>query len=154
MCDILILVVLCINLAKSVKAKNRSPVGYVFMTIAIFLFFECSGIGAGVALAIASNVPGDEEAQMFIIGGVIVGVIAGAAIPALIVHSLSDLTPDYGRLDPERSDWDARYSRRRLGGDPPRDPDVDRDRNPGSQDITGDPNKPRRDDGDQGYKYE
>jgi hypothetical protein len=133
MCDLIILVVLCVKIAKAAREKGRSAVGYVFLLLGLFLGGEISGLILGVVIAIGMAGGREEPSRLIVAGFGLVGAVIGAVIAFSIVNHLSDLRDDYPLrergLDFDDRNWRDQEQFRRFN-EPDRRPRDDANRDP------------------------
>jgi hypothetical protein len=140
MCEIVIVIVLCIVLHNKVKAKGRSSVGYIFLLIGLWIAGEIAGAILGVILT--GGIGGGGEPELLpIMGCALAGAAVGAVATFIIVNSLSDVRDEEIPLRDrgfDDRDWRERedYRRRFAPGserddyskEPPRQPENEDDR--------------------------
>lgn len=133
MLEILILIVLCRNIAAKARAKGRSGGGFGCLLVALWFGCEFAGMVAAVVISMAMNGGGEPELGLVVVCG-----LAGGAVGALIAFGIVGAirpVPRYGdyddyddrdRDDPDRDDRDDRDGDER--DDRPRRRDRDNDR--------------------------
>lgn len=115
MLEILILIVLCRNIAAKARAKGRSGGGFGFLLVVLWI---CGEVGGGIVGLVAATALGggdDGPEILLILGGMLGGAILGAVIAFAIVGSIAPATPA-GRYDDD-DDYDDRPRRARPRDD-------------------------------------
>ena len=87
MLEIIVLVYLCRWVASTCREKGYRPVGYVFMTIGLWVIFEFIGAFVGIIVATKTHFGGIWISYV----GAIFGALIGGGASALIVSSFKSL---------------------------------------------------------------
>jgi len=90
MLEILLVVYLGKKMAALMRQKGRSPTGYVFMLVGMWLGGEILGMVLGMMLMGAADGP-----NLSIYGLAIVGAVIGAGLAFLIAKSLAPVGPAF-----------------------------------------------------------
>jgi hypothetical protein len=106
MLEIIVLIVLGKSIARIVRAKGRSPVGYVVTLIGFWFGFELAGGVVGVIVSLIVY-PNEDPALIILLPIAWLGAAFGAGLAFLIASSVSSL---HDRYD---DDYDERSLRRR-----------------------------------------
>jgi hypothetical protein len=100
MLEIFIVFRLCRALGNKLREKERNPLGYQFLLVALWIVGEImGGIVGFVVGAIANN--GDEPSLLFSYGGALLGAACGAGLVFFIAHQLPSLAIEPTRVDPD-----------------------------------------------------
>jgi hypothetical protein len=142
MCEIIMVFLLCKNIAAKASEKGRSGFGYGALMFVTWFAGEILGAIIGVIVSLVLE-GGQGEPNLLIVLVCAYGfAIAAAVLLFVIVNNLPDVREDYPLRDREYGGLgDDRDYGRRFGAT--RDPDDRR----GRDDVTGDPgDRPRRED--------
>jgi hypothetical protein len=100
MLEIFIVFRLCRTLGNKLREKERNPLGYQFLLVALWIVGEIMGGVVGFVVgAIANN--GDEPSLLFGYGGALLGAACGAGLVFFIAHQLPSLAIEPMRIDPD-----------------------------------------------------
>jgi hypothetical protein len=135
--DLAILIGLCFLLNKMLKAKGRSPAGYILLLVVLWLGGDVFGAVVGLVLSGFLGVALPDPTCLFIIAAcALPAAAAAAAVPFVIVLNLSTIPDEFALREPDYNDRDWR--------DSDSDGRFGRSDGPGWHDIRTDPNERRR----------
>jgi hypothetical protein len=99
--EIFILFALCRALGNRLREKERNPLGYQFLLVALWFTGEFTGAVVGTVIGMLAS--GDDEMVFFFFGygGGLLGGALGAGAVFLIAHLLPSLVIEPMRIDPD-----------------------------------------------------